>query len=952
MPASWCTPTPCAFSLSHRRLSSVVLVGSSPEVLTTTLGKAVDDYDTVVRFNCAPTRGFEKHVGSRTSFRLINKHAEPDSSKQPDVGRAPQPLPGIHEANVAFIIALAVHGSSSSLHRGESYNSYFSKQVETNARCHPGSPLTGYRSAFVDFATLMRIREAYGIDQPTTGFTAVALFSRFFTRPVTLHGFGGFGNRGGGLSKLEKPSSLVDVGYASSAPQHYWVNGSLPDACGKRLDSGEEQQRIHWVAHNFHNATREQEVLRQMARAGVVQFLSDAAAEASLGPGGAVAAAAARRGMRLGGAALAAADTSGAPSGGPGGGGSDGNSGGGGGSGRRRRKDSTCLTGCVPHALPMASPHAHSSCRWRAAPAPASSGSSGSSGHADALRMAYPETFGAANEGCLPPPECCLHYHRDSFHHLYRKRLNDGGIVRVGAGFCLEGFYRGWADDPPAVRTSLTNCLAVCKADARCAYVAYLPGKSCSRYDERAGVECCGAADGAAQTHDGSWLLSAGICIGVALVFAALTAGWIVLVDVRRTNRRRRTAASSSSPSDKGGGGGVSIGAMAVISCACTLWLLVVVLAVPSADPGVDVLTLMQQAMDSFVADPMPAAADENEPMPIVSAVTGSGVIRGGRVDEKKAGRAATTTLPVDVPPSTAGVRWPTARPRAAYVFGLVGSCNDRHKLSLLAGVTLLLETRPRFPIVIMLTTGYQRDVWLHSQLGKLGVLVAHVGELPGGKCTNPSKRTAYFVPTYAFARVWSLTQFEALLYLDSDLAVAQRLDHLLRHMLHQPTLRELRTPTGCAAPADPHTMGMNVGVWGVRPNATTFRHLRRFVRSGYYDCGIGFQDAAISFFSAARWSAAYWPHATPNGSAQALHVGYNLKADVGATGCLRKQGLRDPRDVYVVHWSGTRKPENLTTDDPVEQPHLHRWQRAHRSWAAALARERGGCGKFEGKNS
>jgi hypothetical protein len=210
--------------------------------------------------------------------------------------------------------------------------------------------------------------------------------------------------------------------------------------------------------------------------------------------------------------------------------------------------------------------------------------------------------------------------------------------------------------------------------------------------------------------------------------------------------------------------------------------------------------------------------------------------------------------------------------------------------------------------------------------------------------------------------------------------------------------------------------MMMNVGVWGVRPDVRTFLQLLRFIRSGRYKCGIGFQDCAISFFSAGRWRERPPRHVTPNGSSAALHAGYNLKADVGgarctrarlalgwrypllpsapvcsalsgsalllhpillgrsvspsrsfsslalfsldthtlvyslcvrvraATSCLAQRGLRAPDDVYVVHWSGVRKPERLTTVDPLERRHLLRWQAAHQRWTRALELGQGSC--------
>ena len=48
------------------------VVGSSGIVLNYEHGGDIDDHDMVFRFNSAPTRGFEKHVGSKTTYRITN----------------------------------------------------------------------------------------------------------------------------------------------------------------------------------------------------------------------------------------------------------------------------------------------------------------------------------------------------------------------------------------------------------------------------------------------------------------------------------------------------------------------------------------------------------------------------------------------------------------------------------------------------------------------------------------------------------------------------------------------------------------------------------------------------------------------------------------------------------------------------------------------------------------
>lgn len=62
--------------------NNIIIVGSSDIVLENQLGERIDEYDTIVRFNRAPTEGFEKYVGSKTTMRFINTHAVKNIPKQ------------------------------------------------------------------------------------------------------------------------------------------------------------------------------------------------------------------------------------------------------------------------------------------------------------------------------------------------------------------------------------------------------------------------------------------------------------------------------------------------------------------------------------------------------------------------------------------------------------------------------------------------------------------------------------------------------------------------------------------------------------------------------------------------------------------------------------------------------------------------------------------------------
>lgn len=66
----------CQLHQSERLLDgkSVAVVGNSGKLLHTNHGEAIDSHDAVIRFNWAPTEGYEKHVGTKTTIRISNTH--------------------------------------------------------------------------------------------------------------------------------------------------------------------------------------------------------------------------------------------------------------------------------------------------------------------------------------------------------------------------------------------------------------------------------------------------------------------------------------------------------------------------------------------------------------------------------------------------------------------------------------------------------------------------------------------------------------------------------------------------------------------------------------------------------------------------------------------------------------------------------------------------------------
>uniref|UniRef100_A0A061SDD0 Beta-galactoside alpha-2,3-sialyltransferase (Sialyltransferase 4A) n=2 Tax=Tetraselmis sp. GSL018 TaxID=582737 RepID=A0A061SDD0_9CHLO len=63
---------PLEDAVRARRFATCALVGSSGILLRSAAGGEIDSHDMVLRFNAAPTRAYERHVGTRTTYRICN----------------------------------------------------------------------------------------------------------------------------------------------------------------------------------------------------------------------------------------------------------------------------------------------------------------------------------------------------------------------------------------------------------------------------------------------------------------------------------------------------------------------------------------------------------------------------------------------------------------------------------------------------------------------------------------------------------------------------------------------------------------------------------------------------------------------------------------------------------------------------------------------------------------
>jgi hypothetical protein len=207
---------------------------------------------------------------------------------------------------------------------------------------------------------------------------------------------------------------------------------------------------------------------------------------------------------------------------------------------------------------------------------------------------------------------------------------------------------------------------------------------------------------------------------------------------------------------------------------------------------------------------------------------------------------------------------------KAAYVFALFGSptgneltpSQSRAAASLLTSIAILRRHNSAFPSVAMLSADWFANKVLADGLEKLHakpLLVAN-GTMGTPKCTGEGVRWETMSLTFNILAIWSLEQFQVVLYLDTDIAVVHSLDHVLLYMLRNPTVTEMRSPAGCAEHAqDPAAsqpvkdcvkkyVCYNTGVWAVRPHRHTFNALVPYPNLGHCPCATGSKRQQSTF--------------------------------------------------------------------------------------------------------
>ena len=241
-----------------------------------------------------------------------------------------------------------------------------------------------------------------------------------------------------------------------------------------------------------------------------------------------------------------------------------------------------------------------------------------------------------------------------------------------------------------------------------------------------------------------------------------------------------------------------------------------------------------------------------------------------------------------------------------AYVFVLWGSKSSCKTFDeLMVALLSLMDTRPSYDVVVLLSEAWLALKWPLAVLRGAGALVGAVRNVDSVRCRGEYRAgKKYLASSFTIFSIWSLTQYRVVLYMDADIQVMLKIDHLFKRMLNDPTVRQMGK--------EGRSCYMNTGVWMVRPAMDIFERLMRMaLHTGVptFPCDIGFQSGVNAFFLASRRVGG-----ACNDWFMNLAATYNCN-DRTMTSCLPDKATLSAQNNthgggHVVHWSGWPKPD------------------------------------------
>lgn len=223
-----------------------------------------------------------------------------------------------------------------------------------------------------------------------------------------------------------------------------------------------------------------------------------------------------------------------------------------------------------------------------------------------------------------------------------------------------------------------------------------------------------------------------------------------------------------------------------------------------------------------------------------------------------------------------------------AYITVLIGE-------NYLDGVRVLKEslsrTLPKYPFYVLVPNDINKELIKELEKSRINVLRTRPF---GNEIMEKKNKVDYWKNTLFKLKIFDLTKFEKIIFLDSDMIVFKNLDELflLPHMSAVAAGRELHE----------NWTRLNSGLMVIEPNHDEYLKLVSIIDQVFAErqkqgLGVGDQDIINAYYQ--EWV---------NMKELQLNSVYNIM--LGYAGYLKKVGIiKSFSDIYVYHFTGKEKP-------------------------------------------
>lgn len=225
---------------------------------------------------------------------------------------------------------------------------------------------------------------------------------------------------------------------------------------------------------------------------------------------------------------------------------------------------------------------------------------------------------------------------------------------------------------------------------------------------------------------------------------------------------------------------------------------------------------------------------------------------------------------------------------------------NERYYPGVVALNRMLQAVVSKYPLYCVLSANVDRNI--EERLLAEGIACVRLkSHIEAVNVIANEHRYSHWNNTFDKLQIWGLTQFEKIVFLDSDLLVLSNIDELFDHEPFSGVC------AGKSWPGNEDWRGINSGVMVVRPDFDVMQKLISIVPSVAEKCKrenrlMGDQDV-LQYYLTEKWDE------TPS---LQLEEGYNVFADF-LDYYIKKLGYscdgKGERNIYIVHFIGRTKP-------------------------------------------